>query len=247
MANLRQYGTNMRISLFILLSILFGQDLPFQIGEKLIYNAKFNIIPSGTASLEVVGHDTINGIRTFHARFKASTNPTLDRLYKLRDRVDIWMDETDLFTHQLKKNIREGNYHKKTLTTIHYESSLAIINADTVTISGPVRDPYSLFFYLRSIPLEVGQLMEFTSFENKKFTPFQLAVTGKETINTQAGHFNCIVVKPFRRGEALLKNEGDMQIWFSDDKKRLPIQIQIKLKFGSMHMKLKEITNRKAG
>jgi hypothetical protein len=36
-----------------------------------------------------------------------------------------------------------------------------------------------------------------------------------------------------------------MQIWFSDDEKRLPIQIHIKLKFGSMHLKLKEIVNRK--
>ena len=103
----------MRFSIFTLLAILYGQNLPFQIGEKLVYTAKFNIIPSGEASLEVIDRDSINGIGTYHARFKARTNPALDRLYKLRDQVDIWMDETDLFTHQLKKNIREGNYHKK--------------------------------------------------------------------------------------------------------------------------------------
>ena len=237
----------MLFCVIILLSILCGQDLPFQIGEKLVYNAKFNIIPSGDASLEVIGVDTINGLGTYHARFKARTNPALDRLYKLRDQVDIWLDKTDLFTHQLKKNIREGSYHKKTLTTIHYDASFAIINSDTVTITGPVRDPYSLIFYLRSIPLKVGELLEFTSFENKISTPFKLAVTGKETIKTNAGSFKCIVVKPFSRGKALLKNEGDMQIWFSDDEKRLPIKIQIKLKFGSMNLKLKEITNRKVG
>ena len=158
----------MRFSIFTLLAILYGQNLPFQIGEKLVYTAKFNIIPSGEASLEVIGHDSINGIGTYHARFKARTNPALDRLYKLRDQVDIWMDETDLFTHQLKKNIREGNYHKKVLTTIHYDASLAIINSDTVVITELVRDPYSLFYYLRTLPLDVGQLMEFTSFENKK-------------------------------------------------------------------------------
>ena len=235
----------MRFFLFILISILNGQNLPFQLGEKLVYSAKFNIIPSGQASLEVLGHESINGVGTYHARFKASTNPTLDRLYKLRDQIDIWLDETDLFTHQLKKNLREGNYHKKIHTIIYYDASLAIINSDTVEITEPVRDPYSLFYYLRSIPLNVGQLLEFTSFENKKTTPFKLAVTGKETVKTRAGTFSCLVVKPFQQGKALFKNEGDMQIWFSDDEKRLPIQIHIKLKFGSMHLKLKEIVNRK--
>ncbi|MBC8323478.1 MAG: DUF3108 domain-containing protein [Candidatus Marinimicrobia bacterium] len=235
----------MRFILFILIAILNGQHLPFQLGEKLVYSAKFNIIPSGYASLEVLGHESINGVGTYHARFKASTNPTLDRLYKLRDQVDIWLDETDLFTHQLKKNLREGNYHKKIYTIIHYDESQAIINSDTVAITEPVRDPYSLFYYLRSIPLNVGQLLEFTSFENKKTTPFKLAVTGKETIKTRAGTFNCLVVKPFQQGKALFKNEGDMQIWFSDDEKRLPVQIHIKLKFGSMHLKLKEVVNQK--
>lgn len=235
----------MRLSFIVLITFLYGQNLPFQIGEKLNYSAKFNIIPSGKASLEVIGLDSVNGNKTYHARFKASTSPALDRLYKLRDQVDIWMDEEKLFTHKLKKNIREGNYNQKSLTTIHYDESFAIINADTIAITDPVRDPYSLFFYLRSIPLEVGQLLEFTSFENKKFTPFKLAVTSKEIINTEAGKFNCIVVKPFRQGKALLKNEGDMQIWFSDDENRFPIQIQIKLKFGSMHLKLKEIFNQK--
>ena len=237
----------MRFSIFTLLAILYGQNLPFQIGEKLVYTAKFNIIPSGEASLEVIGHDSINGIGTYHARFKARTNPALDRLYKLRDQVDIWMDETDLFTHQLKKNIREGNYHKKVLTTIHYDASLAIINSDTVVITELVRDPYSLFYYLRTLPLNVGQLMEFTSFENKKSIFFKLAVTGRETVKTRAGNFNCLVVRPFRQGKTLFKNEGDMQVWFSDDERRLPIQIQIKLKFGSMHLKLKEIINKKVG
>jgi hypothetical protein len=236
----------MRIAIIFLLAILNGQSHPFQIGEKLIYSASFNIIPSGVAALEILGRDTINNNSTFHAKFTASTNPALDRLYKLRDRVDIWMDETDLYTHQLKKNLREGKYHKNIHTTIYYDASFAIVNSDTVTITGPVRDPYSLFYYLRTLPLSVGLLMEFTSFENKKSTPFKLVVTGRETVKTLAGTFNCLVVKPFSQGKALFKNEGDMQIWFSDDEKRLPVQIQIKMKFGSMRLKLKEITNRKA-
>ena len=230
-----------RFILIMLVSFVFGNEIPFKVGERLIYSAKFNIIPSGEASLEVIVNEEINGHSTYHARFKASTHPTLDRLYKLRDQVDIWMDSEELFTHKLKKNIREGDYHKKILTVMDYEKSLAIINKDSVEISGYVRDPYSLFYYLRSIPLEVGQRLEFISFENKKTTRFQLSVTNITDIQTDLGKFECLLVKPFRKGQPLFKNEGDMQIWFSNDERKLPVQIQIKLKFGSMILKLKKI------
>lgn len=225
-----------------ILSISFGQDFPFKVGEKLVYNAKFNIIPSGTAFLEVLSRDSINGNGVYHARFTAKTNLTFDPIFKIRDQIDIWMDEQTLYTHQLIKTIREGKYRKKISTTIYYQDSLAVINSDSIKIHDVVRDPYSLFYYLRSIPLEIGEVLEFKSFENKNTTLFKLSVTGTENISTKAGTFSCIIVRPYRKGKTLLKNKGDMQIWFSNDEKRLPVQIQIKMKFGSMLLKLKKVT-----
>lgn len=227
-----------------LLSVfLSGNEIPFKIGEKLIYAAKFNFIPSGEAALEIIGRENLNGIPTYHARYRVSTYPTLEKLYMLKDQVDIWMDEKELFTHKLQKKIHEGSYRKKITTTIDYKQSVAIINKDTVKIEGIVRDPYSLFYYLRSIPLKVGQLLDFSSFENKTKTFFQLSVAQTENIRTEAGNFECVLVEPFREGRFLFKNEGDMQIWFSNDTRRLPVQIQVKMKFGSMLLKLKKIEN----
>ena len=60
----------------------------------------------------------------------------------------------------------------------------------------------------------------------------------KEEIKSKIGSFNCYIVKPFYQGKSLLKNEGDMKIWISDSEKRLPIKIQIKMKFGSMKLDL---------
>ena len=104
-----------------------------------------------------------------------------------------------------------------------------------------ISDSYSLFYFLRTIPLIIGETIDFTAFDGKNITPFQVITKTKETIKTMAGTFPCLVVKPFREGTTLLKNKGDMMIWFSDDKIRLPIQIKIKLKYGSMLLKLKDI------
>lgn len=223
-------------------TILPGQSAwPFQIGERLTYNVSFTGITAGQASLEVVNDTVVNNYHQLHIRFKARTTFPVSSIYTINDQVDTWLDSKYLYTKKLTKNIREGNYKNDSYTIIDYDQSIAITNGDTVIIDQFLRDSYSLFYFLRTIPLIIGETIDFTAFDGKRITPFQIITKTKETINTMAGTFPCLVVKPFREGTTLLKNKGDMMIWFSDDKIRLPIQIRIKLKYGSMLLKLKDI------
>ena len=223
-------------------TILPGQSAwPFQIGERLTYNVSFTGITAGQASLEVVYDTVVNNYHQLHIRFKARTTFPVSSIYTINDQVDTWLDSKYLYTKKLTKNIREGNYKNDSYTIIDYDQSIAITNGDTVIIDQFLRDSYSLFYFLRTIPLIIGETIDFTAFDGKIITPFQVITKTRETINTMAGTFPCLVVKPFREGTTLLKNKGDMMIWFSDDKIRLPIQIRIKLKYGSMLLKLKDI------
>ena len=222
--------------------MLHGQSArPFQVGERLTYNVSFTGITAGQASLEVVNDTVVNNYHQLHIRFNARTTFPVSSIYTINDQVDTWLDSKYLYTKKLTKNIREGNYKNDSYTIIDYDQSIAITNGDTVIIDQFLRDSYSLFYFLRTIPLIIGETIDFTAFDGKKITPFQVITKTKETINTMAGTFPCLVVKPFREGTTLLKNKGDMMIWFSDDKIRLPIQIRIKLKYGSMLLKLKDI------
>ena len=223
-------------------TILPGQSAwPFQIGERLTYNVSFTGITAGQASLEVVNETEVNNYHQLHIRFNARTTFPVSSIYTINDQVDTWLDSKYLYTKKLTKNIREGNYKNDSYTIIDYDQSIAITNGDTVIIDQFLRDSYSLFYFLRTIPLIIGETIDFTAFDGKIITPFQVITKSKETINTMAGTFPCLVVKPFREGTTLLKNKGDMMIWFSDDKIRLPVQIRIKLKYGSMLLKLKDI------
>jgi len=223
-------------------TILPGQSAwPFQIGERLTYNVSFTGITAGQASLEVVNDTVVNNYHQLHIRFNARTTFPVSSIYSINDQVDTWLDSKYLYTKKLTKNIREGNYKNDSYTIIDYDQSIAITNGDTVIIDQFLRDSYSLFYFLRTIPLIIGETIDFTAFDGKIITPFQVITKTRETINTMAGTFPCLVVKPFREGTTLLKNKGDMMIWFSDDKIRLPIQIRIKLKYGSMLLKLKDI------
>ena len=233
---------NFHIIFLSIFTILPGQSAwPFQIGERLTYNVSYTGITAGQASLEVVNDTVVNNYHQLHIRFKARTTFPVSSIYTINDQVDTWLDSKYLYTKKLTKNIREGNYKNDSYTIIDYDQSIAITNGDTVIIDQYLHDSYSLFYFLRTIPLIIGETIDFTAFDGKNITPFQVITKTKETINTMAGTFPCLVVKPFREGTTLLKNKGDMMIWFSDDKNRLPIQIRIKLKYGSMLLKLKDI------
>ena len=229
------------IILALLFSLNYSQNIPFKVGERLTYTLQFNIIKMGRGYLSVESIDNISGVQSYHIKFQANTRKFADRIFRVRDQIDIWLNKTDLTTLKIIKQINEGKYHRDYYTSIDYNNSIAITNKDTIKINGAVRDPYSLLYYFRTIPLEIGKILDFTTFDNKKLTAFQIIVDGKETVETPAGTFPCIIVKPFREGKTLLKNEGDMKIWFSDDELRLPVQIQIKLKFGSMLLQLRTI------
>lgn len=229
------------IVLALLVSLNYSHNIPFDVGERLTYTLQFNIIKMGRGYLSVESIDTISDVQSYHVKFEAKTIKFADKLFRVRDQIDIWLNKTNLTTLKIIKDINEGSFHRKYNTIIDYNKSIAITNGDTIQITDAVRDPYSLLYYFRTIPLEIGQVLDFTTFDNKKLTGFQVIVAGKETVKTPAGRFPCIIVKPFREGKTLLKNKGDMKIWFSDDELRLPVQIQIKLKYGSMLLQLKTV------
>ena len=229
------------IPIYLLAIIHAGEKMPFNIGEKLIYDVSFAGIKAGKAFLEVLNDNNNNNSNEIHIRFIAKTSFPFSSIYSIDDQIDTWLDSKDLFSKKILKNINQGSYSKKSKTIIDHEKFISVTNNDTTNIEGYVYDPYSLFYVLRTKPLIIGETIKVNTFGGKKITPIQIITKSEEIINTIHGSFNCLVVKPFRKGSTLLKNKGDMIIWFSNDKKKIPVQIKIKLQYGSMLLKIKEI------
>ncbi len=228
-----------KIIIFILLISNGKPNPPFNINEKLEFSVNFNSINVGKAELNVNSLELINNKQTYLVSFLANTEGLADRLFKIRDSIELWIDEKEFYTHKVNKIINEGLYKKKTKITFNYDDSIAVIK-DNEKIKLPFRswDPFSMFYYLRTIQLMNENILAFDYFNGKKKINYKLIVSGKEEIKSKIGSFNCYIVKPFHQGKSLLKNEGDMKIWISDSEKRLPIKIQIKMKFGSMKLDL---------
>tara|TARA_Y100000590_G_scaffold459064_1_gene615140 strand:+ start:9586 stop:10296 length:711 start_codon:yes stop_codon:yes gene_type:complete len=221
-------------------SLILGQSYPFTASETLNYEVSLNILAAGDASLEIDENLETNGTSLYLITFQMKTNSLWDQIFPIRDTVKSWIDTKGLATRKLKKVIREGAYAQDLTADFDYNAGTVTTNRTSIPMKDEARDPYSFFYYLRTLPLKVGGLFSFTIFDNYRFTDLKMIVHRKEIVKVAAGQYDCFVVEPFREGRALFKNKGDMKVWISDDQHRLPVMIISKARFGSLVMKLTE-------
>lgn len=233
----------MKKILFIIIfhTAVFAINNPFKVGELLKYSAEWNGIKVGNAELFLSGTELFNDIETYQITFTTRTNGLANTLFPIRDRVDVWIDKKELFTHRIKKDINQSTYKEKIDVSFNYDELKALSNDKSVDIDFKARDPYSMFYFLRTIDLIPEKIMSFSSYEGKRIVNYNLKMTGTEIVDSGLGKFSCKVIKPFSEGKELFKNKGDMRIWISETKERLPIKIQIKIQYGSMTLTLDEI------
>ena len=233
----------MKKILFIIIfhTAVFAINNPFKVGELLKYSAEWNGIKVGNAELFLSGTELFNNIETYQITFTTRTNGLANTLFPIRDRVDVWIDKKELFTHRIKKDINQSTYKEKIDVSFNYDELKALSNDKSVDIDFKARGPYSMFYFLRTIDLIPEKIMSFSSYEGKRIVNYNLKMTGTEIVDSGLGKFSCKVIKPFSEGKELFKNKGDMRIWISETKERLPIKIQIKIQYGSMTLTLDEI------
>ena len=185
--------------------------------------------------------EKINGFDSYKITFTTQTKGFANRIFPIKDQIDVWIDKNNYFTHRLKKNINQATYKEQIDVLFDYEKSIAKAKDKVIDIDFKARGPYSMFYYLRTFEIEPDKVMMFTSYEGKKIINYNLKMSGTEMIDSELGTFSSKVIRPFQKGKELFKNKGDMRIWISETKKRLPIKIQMKLQYGSITLLLKDV------
>ena len=225
--------------LFLLISSIWAGSPNF-VGEELHYSAGFRLFPAGNAILSLKS-DSLNGKLTYLLSTSVKTNSFLDNFYEVRDETLSWLNVEDFSLLKAVKKIREGKYHRNHSAHISGDS-LLIWNKKYFTITDPVYDPIAFIYFLRSQKLSLGDTFHFLSASEKKIREVGVNITGKESINVSAGSFDCLKVEPVSPdGVPLLKNNGELRVWLSNDDIKMPVKIEMKTNVGTMVMKLKEI------
>ena len=232
-----------KVYLLILLTTSIWGNPPNFVGEELKYSAGFRLFPAGNAILSLT-LDSLNGKPAFLLATSVKTNSFLDAFYTVRDETLSWLNIMDFSLLKAVKTIREGKYHRN--HSIHtIGDSLLIWNKKYFTITEPVYDPIAFIYFLRSQELSLEDSFHFLSAGEKKVREVWVNITGIEKIKVPAGNFDCLKVEPVSPdGKPLLKNNGELRVWLSNDDNKLPVKIEMKTNIGTMVMKLKEFKHR---
>ena len=208
--------------------------VPFVVGEELTYRATFGKIRAGTARMRVDCIETVRGRPAYHVVF------TIDGgipFFRVRDRYESWIDVETLSSVRHRQEIAEGRYRRTTVYEIYPERSAYQKNGDSLvaSVSNPLDDG-SFIYAVRAAAIQVGE----TRREDRYFRPDRnpVVLTGlrRENVSVPAGNYAAIVVAPSIRTKGMFAEGGEAQVWFSDDARRIPVQV--KSRFGGVSITL---------
>jgi len=215
---------------------LAGQE--FHVGEKLTFALNYGIINAGHSTMEVESLDTVHNHITYRLESRTRSNNFVDAFYKVRDKLTSWIDTSTYATIRFEKSLNEGKYEKDYDVWFDYRKMKAFSNNDTIDIETYMQDVLSLFYYIRSLQLSVGDTIRMSNFDNDKISPFLLRVTGTEKVEVPAGKFHCYIVEPFVESDFLFKYKGRLRIWLTRDDRQIPVLMKSEATIGSMILKL---------
>lgn len=216
--------------------------------ERLVYDVSWGLLSVGQATMVAAEIVDFNDHPAYHIVSEATSNRFCDTFYKVRDINESWLDARSLSSLGYAKKLREGSYYRDEWVLYDGGDFLAKIirqdgsfdyKAGTAPIS--VQDILSSLYYIRSQDLTPGNeiVLDVNTKEN---WPLVIRVIRRETVRVPAGTFSTILVEPAMRQEGLFIQKGrKLQVWLTDDGRKMPVLMKVEVFFGHISAKLVEM------
>lgn len=210
--------------------------VPFGVGERLVYDVKFGAIRVGRGSMEVLDTATIRGHPAWHTRFRVRGGIPF---YRVDDVLESWIDRSAFNSLRFVQDFDEGGRNRERRYEIFAERAVFQENdkPEETSVSNPLDDG-SFLYFIRTIPLEVGQTYEFHRYFRPDRNPVIVRVLGREKITVPAGTYHTLVIQPIIKSKGIFSENGQARIWLSDDSSRIMVQMKSRTKIGSLNLYL---------
>ena len=220
----------------ILFNILLSENL---LDTTLLYDVEFRGIDAGEAFLRLE-NDTLYNKNVLRLNSNLKTNRFLDFFYKIRDDITIYLDSQNLSLIKIIKKIHEGKYIKNHTATFD-ENLKRIISKNKFVETNIAYSPLSIIYSLRNKILNINDIYNYDIYNLGKIKPIAMKVIKTEIIQTSVGEFDTIVVSPISDNKTLIRNNGDMKIWYTNDQNRYPVKIELKISYGNLVLFLNSV------
>jgi hypothetical protein len=214
----------------------------FAQNQTLTYTVDWRVFSAGTAVI----HFEAAGDRE-KLTATANTIGGISLLFSASDQFQSTFDRAKGCTYEFDKQTIEGRRKINSTLKMEYAQSKSILDEKNLVtgqskhvesaIPGCMTDLLTGVFYASSQPLEVGQNFVMPVVDAMHNVPVTMKVEGREVIKTPLGTFNTIRVQP-TSDAGVVKNRGNIWIWYTDDDRHLPVQMRARLFWGTITFRL---------
>ena len=105
-----------------------------------------------------------------------------------------------------------------------------------------VSDIVGALYRMRTLNLGLGQMAKVPISDGKKSAMARVDSQRLETVRTPAGVFKTIRYEAYLFNDVIYRRPGRVYIWLSDDQRRIPVQIQVRLQLtiGTITLQLEK-------
>lgn len=217
----------------------------FSTHQTLSYAVDWRVFPAGVVSF----HEEADG-DVQRVTVTADTVGAVNLLFRVSDRFQSSFQRTTGCSESFSKQLIEGRRQVNSDLHFDYAQSKAILNEKNLIsniskhtespIPSCVTDSLSAIFYIASQALVVGQSFQMPLADAMKTIPVTIKVEGREEVKTPAGDFQTLRVEP-TADAGIVKNRGNIWIWYSDDDRHLPVQMRARLFWGTITFRLTSV------
>jgi hypothetical protein len=220
----------------------------FPVRQTLSYVVDWRVFPSGIVSF----HQETDG-NVQRVAVTADTVGAVNLLFRVSDRFQSSFNRQTGCSEGFSRQMIEGRRQVNSDLRFDYAQSKAnyteknlvsgISKHQQMSIPSCVTDSLSAIFYAATQPMTVGQSFEFPLADAIRTVAVTMKVEGREDIKTPAGSFQTLRVEP-TADAGVVKNRGNIWIWYTDDERHIPVQMRARLFWGTITFRLTSIDSK---
>jgi hypothetical protein len=210
--------------------------------QTLTYSVDWRVFPAGTAVL----HFEATGDRE-RLTANADTIGAINMLFHVGDRFQSTFDRDKGCTYEFDKQTVEGRRRVNSTLRAEYGDGKSILDEKNqvtgqtkhveMPIPGCVTDLLTGVFYASSQPMVIGKTFVIPVVDALHTVPVTMKIEGREEVKTTLGTFKTLRVQP-TADAGVVKNRGNIWIWYTDDDRHLPVQMRARLFWGTITFRL---------
>jgi hypothetical protein len=210
--------------------------------QTLTYSVDWRVFPAGTAVL----HFEAEGERE-KLTVSADTSGAINLLFHVSDHFQSTYDRNQGCTYEFDRQTVEGKRQLNSTLKLDYPGAKSLFDEKNlvtgktkhveVPIPGCLSDVLSGVYYASSQPMAVGQSFTVPVADGVRTVLVTMKVEGREEVKTPLGTFKTVRVQP-TADAGVVKNRGNIWIWYTDDERHLPVQMRARLFWGPITFRL---------